>query len=168
MTPEENYHDWLRDAHAMEKQAESMLKGMSSRIDNYPDLRARIEQHLTETEQQIKLLDEVIDRNGINRSVMKDATSKMAAMGQSFSGMFASDEVVKGAISSYVFEQFEIACYTSLIAAAQKVGDTAGAEVFKQILAQEQAMADWAINHIPDVTEQFLLRSAAKGVEAKK
>lgn len=168
MTPEENYHDWLRDAHAMEKQAESMLKSMSGRIDNYPDLRARIEQHITETEQQLKLLDEVIDRNGINRSLMKDATSKMAAMGQAASGMFASDEVVKGAISSYVFEQFEIACYTSLIAAAEKVGDTAGVEVFKQILAQEQAMADWAINHIPDVTEQFLLRSAAKGVEAKK
>ncbi|MGP3591653.1 ferritin-like domain-containing protein [Vagococcus sp. WN89Y] len=168
MTPLENYHDWLRDAHAMEKQAESMLKSMSGRIDNYPDLRARIEQHLAETEQQIKLLDEVIDRNGINRSLMKDATSKMAAMGQAAGGMFASDEIVKGAISSYAFEQFEIACYTSLISAAEKVGDTASVAVFKQILAQEQAMADWAINHIPDVTEQFLLRSAAKGVEAKK
>ncbi len=42
----EHYHDWLRDAHAMEKQAESMLESMASRIDNYPELRARIEQHL--------------------------------------------------------------------------------------------------------------------------
>lgn len=31
----EHYHDWLRDAHAMEKQAESMLESMVSRIDNY-------------------------------------------------------------------------------------------------------------------------------------
>ena len=45
----EHYHDWLRDAHAMEKQAESMLESMASRIDNYPELRARIEQHLSET-----------------------------------------------------------------------------------------------------------------------
>lgn len=30
----EHYHDWLRDAHAMEKQAESMLESMASRIDN--------------------------------------------------------------------------------------------------------------------------------------
>uniref|UniRef100_UPI0024E04E45 DUF892 family protein n=1 Tax=Escherichia coli TaxID=562 RepID=UPI0024E04E45 len=44
----EHYHDWLRDAHAMEKQAESMLESMASRIDNYPELRARIEQHLRE------------------------------------------------------------------------------------------------------------------------
>ena len=31
----EHYHDWLRDAHAMEKQAESMLESVASRIDNY-------------------------------------------------------------------------------------------------------------------------------------
>ena len=31
----EHYHDWLRDAHAMEKQAESMLESMASRILNY-------------------------------------------------------------------------------------------------------------------------------------
>ncbi|CZW08305.1 protein YciE [Enterobacter cloacae] len=29
----EHYHDWLRDAHAMEKQAESMLESMASRIE---------------------------------------------------------------------------------------------------------------------------------------
>lgn len=168
MTPQENYHDWLRDAHAMEKQAESMLNAMSKRIDNYPDLRARIEQHLTETQGQITLLEEVLDRNGINRSIMKDATSKMSAMGQAAGGMFASDEIVKGAISSYVFEQFEIACYTSLISAAKKVGDIASVATFEQILAQEEAMADWALKHLPDVTEQFLLRDAADGVEAKK
>lgn len=168
MTPQENYHDWLRDAHAMEKQAESMLNAMSNRIDNYPDLRARIAQHLTETQTQIKLLEEVIDRNGISRSLLKDATSKMAAMGQAVGGMFASDEIVKGSISSYVFEQFEIASYTSLISAAQKVGDTASVEIFEQILAQEEAMADWALTHLPVVTEQFLLRDAADGVEAKK
>ncbi|VEA60916.1 YciE [Salmonella enterica subsp. salamae] len=45
----EHYHDWLRDAHAMEKQAESMLESMASRIENYPDIKARIEQHISET-----------------------------------------------------------------------------------------------------------------------
>jgi len=29
-------------------------------------------------------------------------------------------------------------------------------------------MADWALNHLPDVTEQFMTRDAAPGVEAKK
>ncbi|MDH6162903.1 ferritin-like metal-binding protein YciE [Leclercia adecarboxylata] len=164
----EHYHDWLRDAHAMEKQAESMLESMASRIDNYPDVRARIEQHITETKQQITVLEEILDRNDISRSMLKDSMSKMMAFGQSVGGMVTSDEIVKGSISGYVFEQFEIACYTSLLAAAKKAGDLASVPAIESILAEEQRMADWLIQHIPDTTEQFLLRSDADGVEAKK
>jgi len=168
MNPVEHYHDWLRDAHAMEKQAESMLESMASRIDNYPDVRARIEQHITETKQQITVLEEILDRNDISRSMLKDSMSKMMAFGQSVGGMVTSDEIVKGSISGYVFEQFEIACYTSLLAAAKKAGDMASVPAIESILAEEQRMADWLIQHIPDTTEQFLLRSDADGVEAKK
>ena len=164
----EHYHDWLRDAHAMEKQAESMLESMASRIDNYPDVRARIEQHLTETKQQINVLEEILDRNDISRSMLKDSMSKMMAFGQSVGGIMTSDEIVKGSISGYVFEQFEIACYTSLLAAARKAGDVASIPAIESILAEEQRMADWLIQHIPDTTELFLLRSDADGVEAKK
>lgn len=164
----EHYHDWLRDAHAMEKQAESMLESMASRIENYPDIKARIEQHISETKHQMTMLEEVLDRNGISRSVLKDSMSKMAAMGQSIGGMFPSDEIVKGSISGYVFEQFEIACYTSLLAAAKKAGDTASIPTIEAILKEEMQMADWLIKHIPQTTEQFLLRSEADGVEAKK
>lgn len=164
----EHYHDWLRDAHAMEKQAESMLESMASRIENYPDIKARIEQHISETKHQITMLEEVLDRNGISRSVLKDSMSKMAAMGQSIGGMFPSDEIVKGSISGYVFEQFEIACYTSLLAAAKKAGDTASIPTIEAILKEEMQMGDWLIKHIPQTTEQFLLRSEADGVEAKK
>jgi len=164
----EHYHDWLRDAHAMEKQAESMLESMASRIDNYPDVRARIEQHITETKQQITVLEEILDRNDISRSMLKDSMSKMMAFGQSVGGMVTSDEIVKGSISGYVFEQFEIACYTSLLAAAKKAGDMASVPAIESILAEEQRMAEWLIQHIPDTTEQFLLRSDADGVEAKK
>lgn len=142
----EHYHDWLRDAHAMEKQAESMLESMASRIENYPDIKARIEQHISETKHQITMLEEVLDRNGISRSVLKDSMSKMAAMGQSIGGMFPSDEIVKGSISGYVFEQFEIACYTSLLAAAKKAGDTASIPTIEAILKEEMQMADWLIN----------------------
>ncbi|HBU6573212.1 DUF892 family protein [Citrobacter amalonaticus] len=164
----EHYHDWLRDAHAMEKQAESMLESMAGRIDNYPDLRSRIEQHISETKHQITILEEILDRNNISRSVIKDSMSKMAALGQSIGGIFPSDEIVKGSISGYVFEQFEIACYTSLLASAQKAGDTASIPAIESILNEEKQMADWLIKHIPQTTEQFLLRSETDGVEAKK
>lgn len=60
--------------------------------------------------------------------------SKMAALGQSIGGIFPSDEIVKGSISGYVFEQFEIACYTSLLAAAKNAGDTASIPIIEAIL----------------------------------
>ena len=168
MTHEENYRAWLKDAHAMEKQAESMLEKMASRLEHYPDLKARIQQHIEETRQQQTLLQSVIDRNDTSHSAFKDAMGKLSAMGQAMGGMLADDEVVKGAISGYVFEQFEIANYTSLIAAAQLVGDQEGVRIFEQIREQEIAMAEWCLTHLPDVTQQFMTRDAAEGVEAKK
>lgn len=167
-TYEENYHDWLRDAHAMEKQAETMLDKMSQRLEHYPDLKARIVQHLEETKQQQALLEQILDNHNISHSSMKDVMGKMSAVGQAMGGMFTSDEVVKGAISSYVFEQFEIANYTALIATAKLVGDNEGMRILEQIRDQEIAMAEWAYTHLPNVTEQFLMRSAEPGTEAKK
>ncbi|MEN4981164.1 DUF892 family protein [Erwinia billingiae] len=168
MTHEENYLAWVKDAHAMEKQAESMLEKMSGRLEHYPDLKARIDQHIEETRQQQALVQSVIDRYDTSSSALKDAMGKLSAMGQAMGGMMADDEVVKGAISGYVFENLEIGSYTSLIAAAQLVGDTEGVRIFTQIREQEIAMAEWCLQHLPDVTEQFMIRSATPGVEAKK
>lgn len=140
---------------------------MASRIENYPELRSRIEQHISETKNQLSQLESILDRNNISRSVIKDSMSKMAAFGQSIGGIFPSDEIVKGSISGYVFEQFEIACYTSLLAAAKNAGDTASVPIIEAILNEEKQMAEWLLNHIPDTTEQFMVRSEIDGVEAK-
>lgn len=164
----ENYHDWLRDAHAMEKQAETMLSKMVERLEHYPEFQLQLEQHLEETRQQRALLEEVLSRNGIPTSSFKNAMSKMVALGQALGGMMTPDEVVKSAVSCYAFEHFEIACYTSLIAAAEVAGEQQEADVFKTIRQQEQAMADWAAEHLSQITTAFLTRSELPVVEVKK
>ncbi len=80
MTDIENYHNWLRDAHAMEKQAESLLVATIRRLDNEPQLRTRLEQHLYETRRQLSALQDIIARNHISRSALKDAMSRVAAL----------------------------------------------------------------------------------------
>jgi len=166
--PKENLLDWLRAAPAMEQQAETMLKGQASRIEHYPVLKARIEEHIQETSGQRELLEGSIKRLGGSPSTIKDEMGKNAAFGQALGGMPASDEIVKGAMAGYVFEHFEIASYTALIAAAKTAGDPEPARVCQEILVQEEAMADWLATHLPEVTEEFLVRDAAPGVEAKK
>ncbi|MEE1892776.1 DUF892 family protein [Pseudomonas otitidis] len=160
--------DWLRDAHAMEQQAEQMLKAQSSRLEHYPDLKARIDQHLEETLGQQKLLEEALARLGSSPSTLKDIGGKLMAFGQAVGGMTATDEVIKGAMAGYVFENMEIASYTVLIAAAQAAGDVETQRACERILPQEVAMADWLREHLPRLTEAFLARSEAPETPAKR
>jgi ferritin-like metal-binding protein YciE len=164
----ENLLDWLRDAYAMEQQAEHMLRAQAARIEHYPIVKARIEEHLQETLGQQQLLLGCIERLGGTPSTMKDVLGRVMAFGQAAGGAMNSDEIVKGAIASYVFENLEIATYTALIAAANTVGDRETARVCEQILPQEEAMAKWVLEHLPQLTEEFMVRDAAPDVEAKR
>ncbi|HLV15892.1 MAG TPA: DUF892 family protein [Pseudomonas sp.] len=164
----ENLLDWLRDAHAMEQQAETMLTSQVERLENYPDLRARIQQHLQETQQQRAQLEGCLQRLGSSPSTLKDMSAKVMAFGQGVAGMAMSDEVVKGAMSGYVFENMEIASYTVLIEAARVAQDAETQRVCEAILQEEVAMSDWLRDHLPELTRAFLVRSEAPGVEAKR
>lgn len=151
-TPKENLLDWLRDAHAMEQQAEKMLKAQSERLEHYPILKTRIDEHLQETLDQQQLLDQCLKRYDESSSTFKDLTGKLMAFGQAIGGMTMSDEVDKGAMSGYVFENIEVAMYTVLIAAAKVAGDIETQAVCEKILPQEEAMAQWLKDHLPEIT----------------
>lgn len=166
--PKDNLMNWLRDAHAMEQQAETMLSSQSSRLEHYPTLKARIDQHITETQGQQERLENCIRRLNGSPSSIKDMGGKLMAFAQGVSGMAMSDEVVKGAMSGYVFEHMEIASYTILIAAAKAAGDAETQQVCEQNLREEQAMADWLLKHLPEVTQAFIARSANPDTEAKR
>ncbi len=160
--------DWLRDAHAMEKQAEKMLEAQASRLEHYPQLKARIEQHLTETRGQAEKIEQCLSLLGTDLSAMKDLGGKLAAFGQAMGGMMAGDEVVKGGLASYAFEHFEIASYKALIQAAEKASKPEIARICEGILREEEAMAQWLADHLDDTTRQYLERSEDDQLTAKK
>jgi ferritin-like metal-binding protein YciE len=166
-TAEERLMEWLRDAHAAEEQAETMLTGMANRIENYPELKARIEQHIQETKRQAELIRGCIERRGGSTSTIKDAGAKLLAMGQAMSGMFVGDEVMKGSIASTAFEAMEVASYKILIATAEQVGDMETKRVCEQILREEEAMEDWLKQNLPMLTQRYLRREETPGVTAK-
>ncbi|GAB3086479.1 ferritin-like domain-containing protein [Bordetella muralis] len=160
--------DWLRDAHAMEEQAETMLKSMASRIENYPDLHQRIQRHIEETREQQRLVRSCIERRGGDTSMLKDLTAKAMATFQGFSGVFASDEVVKGSLFSFAFENLEIAAYSQLKEAAAFVGDVETAEICERILLEERAMAQWLEHNSPALVRHFLARAQNPEAQAKR
>jgi ferritin-like metal-binding protein YciE len=159
---------WLRDAHAMEEQATTMLTSQAGRIENYPELKQKIEQHIRETESQRDRLEACLTRRGTSASGAKDIAAKFTAMGQGLSGTIMGDEVAKGSMASYTFEHFEISAYRQLIGAAELVGDQETKRVCEEILKEEQAMADWLYEQLPVVSRTFLERVGSDTAEAKR
>lgn len=164
----EHLLDWLRDAHAMEQQAEKMLEAQASRLENYPALQARIRRHLEETRRQATLIRGCIERHGSSTSGFKDAGGKLMAMMQGLGGSMAADEVIKGSMASYAFEQFEISAYVALIAASEACGDTQTRSVCEEILAEEKAMADWLAAALPETVRTYLARDSVDADSAKR
>lgn len=99
---------------------------------------------------------------------MKDLTGRIAAFGQAVGGMTMTDEVVKGAMSGYIFEQTEVASYTALIAAARGAGDAETVHCCEQILPQEIEMARWLLEHLPGIVTAYMARSAEGRDDAKR
>lgn len=155
---EENLMAWLRDAHAMEEQAETMLTALGGRTGDYPEVKTLIEKHLTETQRQAASLQECIKRRGGDTSTLKDMAGKMVAFGQGMSGMFVEDEIIKGAMASYTFEHMEAAAYRVLIAAAETVGDKETQAICERIIEEELSMACELEDQLPDLTRKYLSR----------
>lgn len=158
---------WLRDAHAMEKQAETLLENQKSRLEHYPALQQKLDQHLAETRRQAERIEACLHRRGTDVSGAKDFAGKIMATMQGLSGTIMSDEAAKGGMAAYTFEHFEISAYRELVAAAEAVGDAETRRVLEQILEEEKAMADWLYDELPNVTRQFLERQG-KEAAAKR
>ncbi|MCK0538410.1 ferritin-like domain-containing protein [Alcanivorax quisquiliarum] len=159
---------WLRDAHAMEVQAEHMLTAQAKRLDDYPELKARVEQHLTETQAQRNQLEGCMKRRGVDASVVKDTAGRFSAMMQAMGNMLSGDEVVKGLLASYTFEHMEIASYRILVAAAEEEQDLETANICERICEEEEAMASWLETHMARFTQEFLARDEAAHRAAKR
>ena len=156
----ERVNQWLRDAHAMEVQAEQLLNGQARRSDRLPALRAKLEQHLDETRGQRIRLEQCIEHRGTSTSNVKDIAARVTGAVQNLSGLFVEDEIVKSVLANYTFEHMEIASYRILMAAAQADGDVETAKACETSYNEEVAMAQWLADHLDEVTRTHLLREA--------
>lgn len=152
---------WLRDAYAMERQqAIESTEKQISRMQNYPELRSWVEEHVAASERQAERLKECIHRHGGDTSTLKGLAAKVMGNVQAVTGFFADDEVVKTAIADYAFKHYEIGCYTSLKTAADACGDTTTIQVCDEIMGEEQSLADRISGLVPSLTRRFVERAA--------
>ena len=153
----------LKNAHAMENQALSIMKPQVSRIENYPEVAARLEQHVRETEGQMTRIDDLLQQLDESHSSIYDMalsfTGGMAAMGHTVAG----DEILKDSFANYAFEHFEIASYKSLLTLAELGGFSFATSALQTNLKEEEQMAQWIDENLRTVTLRFAsLREAGE------
>ncbi|HEU4649118.1 MAG TPA: ferritin-like domain-containing protein [Gemmatimonadales bacterium] len=152
---------WLKDAHAMEEGLIPNLENHAKDAKDYPQIQARIQQHIEETRRHAELVRGCIERLGDDTSKAKELMGKLQGrMGGLGTAVFG-DELVKDLLADYAAEHVEIASYTALIAAARDLGDNTTATTCEQILRDEQAMARDIIENLPVVVRETLHTHAA-------
>lgn len=155
---------WLRDAHAMESSAESILEKQVKRVKDHPKMHRRLNEHLEETRRQQTRVKQCIERLGGDTSALKEMVGKFSGAMQAFGAASADDEIVKACINNSAFEAMEIASYRSLVATAEAYNEPEIRKVCEEILQEEIQMADWLENNIDEVTRDYL---SDMGVKAK-
>lgn len=151
---------WLNDAYTMETDGATTLKQHAEAAGDYPSVQAKLQRHAEETRRHAERVKGCIQRRGGKPSAAREALGTALGTARGVATRAAKDTVVKNVLADYAAEHFEIACYKSLIAAAEKDGDAETARVCRDILREEEAMVASLEGEIDDVTEQFLVKRA--------
>src|SRR3954447_26886521 len=93
----------LRNQHAVENQAVSLLSRQVERLENYPEMEARMRQHIDESKIQAQRIEELLSKFGETHSALKDA-------GLSFMGNMAAmvHHVSPGEVMHTTFSDFRL------------------------------------------------------------
>lgn len=156
MTHTEQLTTWLNSAHAMEQSLLKVLENHAKDAKDHPEMSSRLEEHIVETRAHAERVKECLEMLGEKPSTIKSAMGNVMGMVQGASSGMFRDELVKNVLSDYASEHFEIACYRSLISAAEELNRPEIAEICGEILEEEEAMAAWLEEQIEGVTHTVL------------
>jgi ferritin-like metal-binding protein YciE len=146
----------LRNAHAMETQARELMERQSERLTDYPEVKARIQSHLRETEEQLKRLEQCLSSIGESASTLKDTAQSFMGNMMAMAHSVAGDEILKNTFANNAFEHFEIAAYKSLLTLCGRAGADGARPLLEQSLKEEEAMAAWVDQNVANVTLAYL------------
>ena len=151
----------LRNQHAVENQAIELLERQIGRLENYPEMSARMKEHLAESKEQARRIEEILSALGTSHSSLKDTATSILGNLMAIGHSTAPDEVLKNTLANYSFEHYEIAGYVSLLTLADAAGIDQAKVALNESLREEERMAQWIEDHIAPTTLRYVERTAA-------
>jgi ferritin-like metal-binding protein YciE len=147
---------WLRDAHAMEAATVRNLEQLIGRAEDYPSLKAQLQKHLQVSRRQVTDVEAQLKTLGADTSMLKDLAMRFTGWIEPFLGALAPDEMPKHCLAAHGWENFEIASYRSLLGAAEELGMQDLKGLCERAIREEQEMATYLFDNLPDITRQYL------------
>jgi ferritin-like metal-binding protein YciE len=132
---------YLADAHAIENQAIQLLE-RAPKIAGDATLQELYREHLEETREQARMVDDRLQALGGSPSRLKDAAMRLGAINWGTFFQSHPDTPGKLAAFAYAFEHLEIGGYELLRRVADQAGDHETAVLAQTIGAQERAAAE--------------------------
>lgn len=132
---------YLSDAHSIEEQALAQLKSAPG-IAGDPELSRVFSEHLTETEEQERLVRERLEARDGSPSRIKDAVMAAGGVGFVLFAKSQPDTPGKLVAHAYSYEHLELGAYELLLRVARRAGDQETEQMASRIAGEEQSMAD--------------------------
>jgi ferritin-like metal-binding protein YciE len=149
---------WLRDAHAMEGKALTLLETQISKLeDKNPEIAKRLRGRLEEVWDNRFQLDRCRRKLGEVTCALDDVTITINTNLRDFSYRPFGDELFKHVFAHNAIELTKAETYRSLTEAALAAGEPEIAKICDGILMQGSAMADWMWEQLPPATRERLL-----------
>jgi ferritin-like metal-binding protein YciE len=128
---------YLADAHAIEKQAETLLE-RGPKLAGSPTLANIYSEHLDETREHAEAIEARLDALGGDPSTLKDSAMRLGAL--NWGAFFQGHPDTPGKLAAFAraFEHLEIGGYEQLRRVAERANDQETARVVEHILAQER------------------------------
>jgi ferritin-like metal-binding protein YciE len=132
---------YLRDAHALEAQAVQLLESGPA-MAGVEDLAAAFQEHLAQTREHQRLIDERLAAHGAGPSRFQAGAMRAGALNLGTFFRAQPDTPAKLAGFAYAFEALETGAYELLMRVARRAGDEETVSVAERILAEERMAAE--------------------------
>jgi ferritin-like metal-binding protein YciE len=157
----------LKNAHATTRQGRVLVNTQLERLENYPQMKAKLAEHLDEKDAQLERLERLLEACGESPSAMKDTAMAMAAGVAGVASAAASDEVVKNSFATLAQAKYEAAAFETLIVFAEAAGEPAALRPLQQCLSESRGLAAFIEENLRPTAVRFLaLRT--EGRQAKR
>src|SRR5215217_65889 len=165
-TLDEQLTKYLTDVHSIEVQALAQMRAAPG-IAGDERLAAVFREHLDETREQERLVEQALEARGADSSTLKDIAGRVGGWAMVAFARLNPDTPGKLTAHAFSYEHMELAAYELIRRVAERAGDQAVVELARTIGAQERAMGERLAACFDVAVEASLREKGADDVESE-